>query len=82
MRKYPRVEKMEGFSNSNQDFLTEYRAISGKLKKRFLRSKPNVSEASQQFAKLAKKVKTSEEPQYEGTLYKLMVCAKIPRIPF
>jgi len=56
---------MEGFNNSNQDFLTEYRAISGKLKKRFLR-KPNVSEASQQFAKLAKKVKTNEEPQYEG----------------
>ena len=28
--------------------------------------KPNLSEASDQFSKLAKKVKTNEEPQYEG----------------
>ena len=36
-----------------------------KFFRRFLR-KPNLSEASDQFSKLAKKVKTNEEPQYEG----------------
>ena len=47
------------------EFLPEFRAIHNKLKKRFLR-KPNVSEAGEQFAKLAKKMHSREEPQYEG----------------
>ena len=47
------------------EFLPEFKGIHNKLKKRFLR-KPNVSEASEQFAKLAKKMHSREEPQYEG----------------
>merc|ERR1711953_1399977 len=50
--------RMEG-----QDYLAEYRNISNKLKKRFLR-RPNVSEASEQFRGLAKRLEDSEEPQY------------------
>ena len=47
-----------------QEFLTEYRNISNKLKKRFLGRRPNVSEASDQFRQLAKRLEDSEEPQY------------------
>ena len=47
------------------EFLPEFKGIHNKLKKRFLR-KPNVSEASEQFGKLAKKMQSKEEPQYEG----------------
>merc|ERR1711953_765888 len=50
--------RMEG-----QDYLAEYRNISNKLKKRFLR-RPNVSEASEQFRGLAKRLEDNEEPQY------------------
>jgi len=45
------------------EFLTEYRTISNKLKKRFLR-RPNVSEASDHFRQLAKRLEDGEEPQY------------------
>jgi len=47
-----------------QEFLTEYRNISNKLKKRFLGRRPNVSEASEQFRSLAKRLNDNEEPQY------------------
>lgn len=46
-----------------QEFLTEYRNISNKLKKRFLR-RPNVSEASDHFRQLGKRLEEVEEPQY------------------
>ena len=46
-----------------QEYLTDYRNISNKLKKRFLR-RPNVSEASEQFRSLAKRLEDNEEPQY------------------
>ena len=46
-----------------QEFLTEYRNISNKLKKRFLR-RPNVSEASDQFRQLGKRLEDGDEPQY------------------
>lgn len=45
------------------EFLTEYRTISNKLKKRFMR-RPNVSEASDHFRQLAKRLEDGEEPQY------------------
>jgi len=45
-----------------QQFLTEYRSINNKLKKRFLR-RPNVSEASEQFRQLGRRLE-EEEPQY------------------
>ncbi|XP_051899002.1 40-kDa huntingtin-associated protein isoform X1 [Pristis pectinata] len=47
------------------DFLLRYRAVSNKLKKRFLR-KPNVAEASEQFGQLAKELKQEECLQYAG----------------
>ncbi|GLH06574.1 Factor VIII intron 22 protein [Gryllus bimaculatus] len=47
------------------DFLGQYRAISNKLKKRFLR-KPNVTEASDQFGSLAVRCENDELPQYAG----------------
>eukprot|EP00096_Caligus_rogercresseyi_P012443 TRINITY_DN5218_c0_g1_i2.p1 TRINITY_DN5218_c0_g1~~TRINITY_DN5218_c0_g1_i2.p1 ORF type:complete len:320 (+),score=55.29 TRINITY_DN5218_c0_g1_i2:304-1263(+) len=47
------------------DFLVEYRNISSKLKKRFLR-KPNVSEASDQFYKLSKRLIKDDEYNYAG----------------
>lgn len=46
-----------------QEFLTEYRSISNKLKKRFLR-RPNVSEASDHFRQLGRRLDEGEEPQY------------------
>lgn len=45
------------------DFLTQYKLISNKLKKRFLR-KPNVAEACEQFSKLAKDLQQQECPHY------------------
>lgn len=51
-----------------QDFLTEYRNISNKLKKRFLR-RPNVAEASDHFRQLAKRLDDHEEPEYAGVCY-------------
>ena len=53
---------------SSQDYLNEFKAISNKLKKRFLR-RPNVAEASEQFTRLAKRLRDNEEPQYEATCY-------------
>uniref|UniRef100_UPI00398F75DB 40-kDa huntingtin-associated protein n=1 Tax=Pristiophorus japonicus TaxID=55135 RepID=UPI00398F75DB len=47
------------------DFLLRYRAVSHKLKRRFLR-KPNVAEASEQFGQLAKELKQEECLQYAG----------------
>lgn len=49
--------------SSRNDFLTQYKAISAKLKKRFLR-KPNISEASVQFGILAKELENQECPHY------------------
>uniref|UniRef100_A0A671YII0 Coagulation factor VIII associated n=1 Tax=Sparus aurata TaxID=8175 RepID=A0A671YII0_SPAAU len=48
---------------SEGDFLARYRAVSNKLKKRFLR-KPNVAEASEQFGQLAKELKQQDCLQY------------------
>ncbi|XP_061536166.1 40-kDa huntingtin-associated protein isoform X2 [Phycodurus eques] len=45
------------------DFLARYRAVSNKLKKRFLR-KPNVAEASEQFGHLAKELRQQDCLQY------------------
>ncbi|XP_069053220.1 40-kDa huntingtin-associated protein [Lepisosteus oculatus] len=45
------------------DFLVRYRAVSNKLKKRFLR-KPNVAEASEQFGQLAKELQQQDCLQY------------------
>ncbi|XP_043930554.1 40-kDa huntingtin-associated protein-like [Protopterus annectens] len=47
------------------DFLLRYRAVSNKLKKRFLR-KPNVAEAGEQFGHLAKELKQQDCLQYAG----------------
>ncbi|XP_038639757.1 40-kDa huntingtin-associated protein [Scyliorhinus canicula] len=47
------------------DFLLRYRAVSNKLKRRFLR-KPNVAEASEQFGQLAKELRQEECLQYAG----------------
>ncbi|XP_046406222.1 40-kDa huntingtin-associated protein-like [Ischnura elegans] len=47
------------------DFLGQYRAISSKLKKRFLRN-PNAKEASEQFGTLAKNLQSEGQPQYSG----------------
>lgn len=47
------------------DVLGQYRAITSKLKRRFLK-KPNVSEASDQFGSLAKELKRQDCPQYAG----------------
>jgi len=52
----------------NQNFLTEYKTISNKLKKRFLR-RPNVAEASENFRQLGKKLEDDEEPQFAGFCY-------------
>lgn len=47
------------------DVIGQYRAITAKLKRRFLK-KPNVSEASGQFGALAKELKRQDCPQYAG----------------
>lgn len=49
--------------SSNSDFLAQYKAISAKLKKRFLR-KPNIAEASAQFTSLARSLENQECPHY------------------
>jgi len=51
-----------------QDYLIEYRNISNKLKKRFLR-RPNVAEASDNFRQLARRLEEGEEPQFAGFCY-------------
>ncbi|XP_006261506.4 40-kDa huntingtin-associated protein [Alligator mississippiensis] len=45
------------------DFLARYRLVSAKLRKRFLR-KPNVSEAAEQFAALARELRAQESLPY------------------
>ncbi|XP_054852497.1 40-kDa huntingtin-associated protein-like [Eublepharis macularius] len=45
------------------DFLTRYRLVSAKLRRRFLR-KPNVSEAAEQFAALARELRAQESLPY------------------
>lgn len=47
----------------HNDFLAHYKAISAKLKKRFLR-KPNITDASAQFNILAKNLENQECPHY------------------
>ncbi|KAG8235526.1 hypothetical protein J437_LFUL013488 [Ladona fulva] len=47
------------------DFPGQYRNISCKLKKRFLRN-PNVKEASEQFGSLAKHLQAEGQPHYSG----------------
>jgi len=47
------------------DILAKYKAISNKLKKRFLK-KPNVAEGSEQFASLANTLLRQDCPQYAG----------------
>jgi len=49
----------------DSDVLLKYRAVTNKLKRRFLK-KPNVAEGSEQFASLAKQLKNQECPQYAG----------------
>lgn len=49
----------------DSDFLQQYRNITNKLKKRFLK-KPNVSEGSEQFASLSKQLRSQECHQYAG----------------
>ncbi|XP_039187380.1 40-kDa huntingtin-associated protein-like [Crotalus tigris] len=53
----------EAASGGGSDFLTRYRLVSSKLRKRFLR-KPNVSEASEQFAALARELRAQESLPY------------------
>ncbi|EDV27377.1 uncharacterized protein TRIADDRAFT_53007 [Trichoplax adhaerens] len=50
------------------EFLTQYRAISAKLKKRFMR-KPNVSEAVEQFNALANDMKLQNSYPYAALCY-------------
>ncbi|KAK7501479.1 hypothetical protein BaRGS_00007283 [Batillaria attramentaria] len=52
----------------DSDILSKYRAVTNKLKKRFLK-KPNVAEGSEQFSSLAKTLKIQECPQYAGFCY-------------
>ncbi|ESO84215.1 hypothetical protein LOTGIDRAFT_203270 [Lottia gigantea] len=49
----------------DNDVLGQYRAVSNKLKKRFLK-KPNLSEGIEQFGSLAKNLDQQECPQYSG----------------
>lgn len=48
-----------GAAAESGDFLARYRQVSSKLKKRFLR-KPNVAEASEQFAQLGRELRAQE----------------------
>ncbi|XP_046676316.1 40-kDa huntingtin-associated protein isoform X2 [Homalodisca vitripennis] len=54
--------------SSVNDFLSQYKSISNKLKKRFLR-KPNVAEPSDQFGALGVQCERDEMPQYAGLCY-------------
>ncbi len=86
LRQFRRRLKMASASNSDATsttnqvsypegdyFLHDYRAISLKLKKRFLR-RPNVSEASELFSKLSKRLKDDEQPEYEALAH--LACAR------
>ncbi|NWT59814.1 F8I2 protein, partial [Erythrocercus mccallii] len=48
---------------SDGDFLSRYRLVSAKLRRRFLR-KPNVAEAAEQFAALARELRAQESLPY------------------
>ncbi|XP_048371000.1 40-kDa huntingtin-associated protein-like [Sphaerodactylus townsendi] len=50
-------------AGSGSDFLTRYRLVSAKLRRRFLR-KPNVSEAAEQFSALARELRAQESLPY------------------
>ncbi|KAF7244946.1 Factor VIII intron 22 protein [Varanus komodoensis] len=50
-------------AGSGGDFLTRYRLVSAKLRRRFLR-KPNVSEAAEQFGALARELRAQESLPY------------------
>ncbi|XP_042335673.1 40-kDa huntingtin-associated protein-like [Sceloporus undulatus] len=52
-----------GSGGGGGDFLTRYRLVSAKLRRRFLR-KPNVSEASEQFSQLARELRCQESLPY------------------
>ena len=67
-RSLPKIKMDLASSGTNQDYLNEFKAISNKLKKRFLR-RPNVAEASEQFARLAKRLRDNEEPHYEASCH-------------
>lgn len=47
------------------DVFSNYRTITNKIKKRFLK-KPNYAEASEQFGTLTRVLKQQECPQYAG----------------
>ncbi|XP_064462896.1 40-kDa huntingtin-associated protein-like [Ornithodoros turicata] len=47
------------------DFMQQYKSISQKLKKRFLR-KPNLAEVSDQYSTLARQLQQQDCPQYAG----------------
>lgn len=55
-------------ADSYGDFLSQYKSISSKLKKRFLR-KTNVAEPSDQFGALGAQCEREELPQYAGLCY-------------
>ncbi|XP_025905558.1 factor VIII intron 22 protein-like [Nothoprocta perdicaria] len=50
-------------SGGDGDFLSRYRLVSAKLRRRFLR-KPNVAEAAEQFAALARELRAQESLPY------------------
>jgi len=59
---------------SGTDYLSEYRSISNKLKKRFLR-RPNLSEASDQFLRLAKRLEQRDSDEGGGgAAYQAAIC--------
>lgn len=52
-----------GGGSGDGDFLSRYRLVSAKLRRRFLR-KPNVAEAAEQFAALARELRAQESLPY------------------
>ncbi|KAF4519539.1 hypothetical protein B566_EDAN009442 [Ephemera danica] len=52
-------------AGGGRDFLSQYKGITNKLKKRFLR-KPNVTEASEKYSALATQLDQDEQPDYAG----------------
>jgi tetratricopeptide (TPR) repeat protein len=60
-----------------QELFAQYRAISAKLKKRFMK-KPNVKEASEDYGKLANRLKNEDNPHYSAMCFQAM--AKCDRL--
>ncbi len=56
---------MAGSQENYVDPWQEYKGISAKLKRRFLR-RPNVAEATREFAQLANRLKDDDCPHYAG----------------